>query len=111
MVDVLERVLDKGIVIDAWIAVSVIGIELITIEARIIVASVETYVKYSEALGYFGPIAGGFRERKSLGEGLKEVKEGLGLDQLPILGQGGEKREEGREEAKAQSSRGKAERK
>ncbi len=48
MIDVLDRVLDKGIVIDAWVRVSVVGIDLITVEARIVVASIDTYLKYSE---------------------------------------------------------------
>jgi len=48
-IDVLDRVLDKGIVIDAWIRVSVVGIDLLTIEARVVVASIETYLQYSVA--------------------------------------------------------------
>lgn len=51
LVDVLERVLDKGIVIDAYVRVSLVGIELIGVEARIVVASVETYLRYSDQLG------------------------------------------------------------
>src|SRR6202163_3346605 len=50
LIDVLDRVLDKGIVIDAWVRVSLVGIDLITVEARIVVASIETYLKYSEAV-------------------------------------------------------------
>lgn len=49
--EVVDRILDKGIVIDAWVKVSLVGIELITIEARVVVASVETYLKYAEAVG------------------------------------------------------------
>jgi hypothetical protein len=48
LIDVLDRVLDKGIVIDAWVALSVIGISLVTIDARIVVASVETYVRNAD---------------------------------------------------------------
>ena len=51
IVDVLDRVLDKGIVIDAWVRVSLVGIDLITVEARVVVASIDTYLKYSEAVG------------------------------------------------------------
>jgi len=51
LIDVLDRVLDKGIVIDAWVRVSLVGIDLVTVEARIVVASIETYLKYSEAVG------------------------------------------------------------
>ena len=49
LVDVLDRVLDKGIVIDAWVRVSLVGIDLITIEARIVVASIETYLQKADA--------------------------------------------------------------
>ena len=54
LIDVLDRVLDKGIVIDAWVRVSLVGIDLITVEARIVVASIDTYLKYSEAVGQVG---------------------------------------------------------
>lgn len=51
LIDVLDRVLDKGIVIDAWVRVSLVGIDLITVEARVVVASIDTYLKYAEAVG------------------------------------------------------------
>lgn len=51
LIDVLDRILDKGIVIDAWIRVSLVGIDLITIEARVVVASIDTYLRYAEAVG------------------------------------------------------------
>jgi hypothetical protein len=57
LIDVLDRVLDKGIVIDAWVRVSLVGIDLITVEARIVVASIDTYLKYSEAVGSVTPVA------------------------------------------------------
>ena len=50
MIDVLDRVLDKGIVIDAWMRVSVGGIDLLTIQARFTVASIDTYMKYADTL-------------------------------------------------------------
>ena len=55
LIDVLDRVLDKGIVIDAWVRVSLVGIDLVTVEARIVVASIDTYLKYSEAVGLTTP--------------------------------------------------------
>jgi hypothetical protein len=55
LIDVLDRVLDKGIVIDAWVRVSLVGIDLITVEARVVVASIDTYIKYSEAVGQVTP--------------------------------------------------------
>ncbi len=57
LIDVLDRVLDKGIVIDAWVRVSLVGIDLVTVEARIVVASIDTYLKYSEAVGIVSPVA------------------------------------------------------
>ena len=51
LVEVIDRILDKGVVIDAWVRVSLVGIELLAIEARVVVASVETYQKYAEAIG------------------------------------------------------------
>ena len=57
LIDVLDRVLDKGIVIDAWVRVSLVGIDLITVEARVVVASIETYLKYSEAVGSIAPVS------------------------------------------------------
>jgi len=57
LVDVLDRVLDKGIVIDAWVRVSLVGIDLITVEARVVVASIDTYLKYAEAVGQVGAVS------------------------------------------------------
>ena len=56
LIDVLDRVLDKGIVIDAWVRVSLVGIDLITVEARVVVASIETYLKYSESISQVTPV-------------------------------------------------------
>src|ERR687887_110733 len=50
LVDVVDLILDKGLVIDAYIRVSVIGIELLTIDARIVIASVDTYLRFAEAV-------------------------------------------------------------
>jgi gas vesicle structural protein len=51
LIDVLDRVLDKGIVIDAYVRVSLVGIDLVTVEARIVVAAIDTYLRYAEAVG------------------------------------------------------------
>src|ERR1051326_9049691 len=50
LADVLDLILDKGLVIDAYIRVSVIGIELLTVDSRIVVASVDTYLRFAEAV-------------------------------------------------------------
>ena len=49
--EVVDRILDKGVVVDAFVRVSLVGIELIAIEVRAVVASVETWLKYAEAVG------------------------------------------------------------
>jgi len=51
LAEVVDRILDKGIVVDVWAKVSLVGIELLSIEARVVIASVETYLKYAEAIG------------------------------------------------------------
>jgi gas vesicle structural protein len=49
LADVIETILDKGLVIDAYVRVSLVGIELLTIDARIVIASVDTYLRFAEA--------------------------------------------------------------
>ncbi|MEI6621599.1 MAG: gas vesicle structural protein GvpA [Actinomycetes bacterium] len=51
LVEVVDRILDKGVVVDAWVRVSLVGIELLAIEARVVIASVDTWLKYAEAVG------------------------------------------------------------
>jgi len=63
LIDVLDRILDKGIIIDAWVRISLVGIDLITVEARVVVASIDTYLRYADALG-LGPA-----QRGALGVG------------------------------------------
>ncbi len=60
LVDVFDRVLDKGIVIDAWVRVSLMGIDLVTIDARIVVASIATYFQFTEAVGSPAIVASAF---------------------------------------------------
>jgi Gas vesicle protein len=50
VIDVLDHILDKGIVIDAWVRVSIVGIDLLTVEARVIVASIDTYLSRADAI-------------------------------------------------------------
>ena len=71
LADVIEIILDKGIVIDAYVRVSVVGIELLTIDARIVVASVDTYLRFAEATNRLD------LEEKG-GMGLTEVVDELG---------------------------------
>jgi hypothetical protein len=66
LIDVLDRILDKGIVIDAWVRISLVGIDLITVEARVVIASIDTYLKYAEAVGITGTVS---RPAVTSGEG------------------------------------------
>ena len=50
LADVIDTILDKGLVIDAYVRVSLVGIELVTIDARVVVASVDTYLRFAEAV-------------------------------------------------------------
>ena len=50
LIDVLDRVLDKGIVIDAWARLSVVGIDLLSVELKVVVASIDTYILYADKL-------------------------------------------------------------
>jgi gas vesicle structural protein len=70
LIDVLDRVLDKGIVIDAWVRISLVGIDLITVEARVVVASIDTYLKYADAVGLTGLVS-----RPQLDAGEPEIVE------------------------------------
>jgi gas vesicle structural protein len=55
LAEMINRILDKGIVIDAWVKVAIIGIDLIALEARVVIASIDSYLKYAEAIGLISP--------------------------------------------------------
>jgi hypothetical protein len=111
LVDVIDLILDKGLVIDVYVRVSLVGIELITIDARIVVASVDTYLRFAEAVNrldlsqtgdseglpeLIGDLGENGAQRKTKGalEGAKQtVKEVLGGDR-----QGEDDEEEEQEE-------------
>ncbi|KYH24386.1 Gas vesicle structural protein 1 [Halalkalicoccus paucihalophilus] len=50
LAEVLDRILDKGVVIDLWVRVSLVGIEILTIEARVVIASVDTFLHYAKEI-------------------------------------------------------------
>ena len=50
LADVIDTILDKGLVIDAYVRLSLVGIELVTVDARVVVASVDTYLRFAEAV-------------------------------------------------------------
>ena len=57
LAEIVDRILDKGIVVDAWVRVSLVGIELLAVEARVVVSGVDTWLKYAEAVGLTAPAA------------------------------------------------------
>ena len=73
LADVIEIILDKGIVIDAYIRVSLVGIELLTVDARIVIASVDTYLRFAEATNRLDLYEHG---GKDLGEMVGDLQEG-----------------------------------
>ncbi|WP_078859935.1 gas vesicle protein GvpJ [Streptomyces rubellomurinus] len=107
LADVLDLILDKGLVIDVYVRVSLVGIELITIDARIVIASVDTYLRFAEAVNrldlkqdrteglpeLMDDMRQGGARRKTRGA-LEGVKETVGevIDQ--VRGRGGEDEDE-----------------
>src|SRR2546423_13821178 len=69
LADVVDLILDKGLVIDAYVRVAVIGIELVTIDARIVIASVDTYLRFAEAVNRLDLA-------QTEAAGLKELRDG-----------------------------------
>jgi gas vesicle structural protein len=74
LADVIDLILDKGLVIDVYVRVSLVGIELLTIDARIVVASVDTYLRFAEAVNRLDLEKG--RDQKNLPEMIDGVEEG-----------------------------------
>ena len=68
LADVIDTILDKGLVIDIYVRVSLVGIELLTIDARIVIASVDTYLRFAEAVNR--------RDLTANGTKLTELREG-----------------------------------
>ena len=74
LADVIDLILDKGLVIDIYVRVSLVGIELLTIDARIVVASVDTYLRFAEAVNRLDLEQG--RDQKNLPELIDDMEEG-----------------------------------
>src|ERR671925_464302 len=70
LADVIDIILDKGLVVDAYVRVSLIGIEILTIDARIVIASVDTYLRFAEAVNRLDLMA-------TETQGLPELMEGI----------------------------------
>ena len=73
LADVIEVILDKGLVIDAYVRVSVVGIELLTIDARIVIASVDTYLRFAEATNRLDLHAGGGKDLPETIDAMKKA--------------------------------------
>jgi hypothetical protein len=72
LADVIEVILDKGLVIDAYVRVSLVGIELLTIDARIVIASVDTYLRFAEATNRLDLYEKGGKDLPEMVEGMTE---------------------------------------
>ncbi|WP_053205547.1 gas vesicle protein GvpJ [Jiangella muralis] len=77
LADVIDIILDKGLVIDAYVRVSLVGIELLTIDARIVIASVDTYLRFAEATNRLDLYEHGGRDLTELmGDGVHQAAKG-----------------------------------
>src|SRR5205809_713912 len=83
--DVLELILDKGLVIDVFVRVSLIGIEILTIDARIVIASVDTYLRFAEAVNRLDLMA---TETSGLPEMMEGITEGAAESKTKGIVQG-----------------------
>jgi hypothetical protein len=72
LADVVEVILDKGLVIDAYVRVSLVGIEILTIDARIVIASVDTYLRFAEATNRLDLYEKGGKDLPEMVEGMTE---------------------------------------
>lgn len=70
LADVVELILDKGLVIDAFVRVSLVGIEILTIDARVVIASVDTYLRFAEATNRLDLYSKGGKDLTELAEGV-----------------------------------------
>jgi hypothetical protein len=73
LADVIDTILDKGLVIDAYVRVSLVGIELLTIDARIVIASVDTYLRFAEAVNRLDLTEG---RQQGLPDLIQDINEG-----------------------------------
>ena len=111
LADVIDTILDKGLVIDAYVRVSLVGIEVLTIDARVVVASVDTYLRFAEAVNRLDLTE---TETGGVPELIKDVQEGGAKDKTRgVLEAAGDKMRElvGDEDDQRSSRRRGAERK
>ncbi len=93
LADVIDTILDKGLVIDAYVRVSLVGVEVLTIDARVVVASVETYLQFAEAVNRLDLVESG--SSKGLPDLVKDTRQGGAHDKTEgVLDAAGEKLQE-----------------
>ncbi|WP_188193263.1 gas vesicle protein GvpJ [Nonomuraea sp. SYSU D8015] len=85
LADVIDTILDRGLVIDAYVRVSLIGIEILTVDARVVVASVDTYLRFADAVNRLDLAAAG---PPGLPEVVQGVKQGAIGDKSKEIAQG-----------------------
>lgn len=109
LADVVDIILDKGLVIDAYVRVSLVGIELLTIDARIVVASVDTYLRFAEATNRLDLYEHGGKDLTELmGDGIHDAAKGKtsgAIEGIKDAFSGDDENEERRRPAKKASSR------
>jgi hypothetical protein len=110
LADVIDIILDKGLVIDAYIRVSLIGIEILTIDARIVIASVDTYLRFAEAVNRLDIVHGDesqglpeLMDRVTEGGAGKKAKGAIEGAKEAVLGDGDEDEEKEKEKEKEKS--------
>ena len=84
LADVIDTILDKGLVIDAYVSVALVGIELLTINARIVVASVDTYLRFAQAVNRLDLSEG----QKGLPELMQDMTQGVAKSKTKGIAQG-----------------------
>ena len=106
LADVIDLILDKGLVIDAYVRVAAIGIELLTIDARIVIASVDTYLRFAEAVNRLDLTQTEVAGLKELRDGGDGGGDGGGDKAKGILEGAKEKASEGKKSVKERMGRG-----
>lgn len=84
LADVIDTILDKGLVIDAYVSVALVGIELLTINARVVVASVDTYLRFAQAVNRLDLAEG----QKGLPEVMQDMTQGVAASKTKGMAQG-----------------------
>lgn len=108
LADVVELILDKGLVLDAYVRVSLVGIEILTIDARVVIASVDTYLKFAEATNRLDLYAKGGKDLPEMVGDLSDAgsrgKTGGAIEGVKDAVTGNRKKNDDEEEDEAEQS-------